>query len=549
MSVATNRAKRHDGGAQAPLHQKNPAAPSGDAVSEGAHAAASATAPGNDERLHDFTRFASDWFFETDAALRFTYLSDRFEELTGIARAEALGRTLLDLAGADLRHTHWQRHIEDVLAQRPYRDFAFATKFGFAEERHYRVSGAPWLKAGGFMGYRGAGSDVTEMERDHKNLVAVKGRLEHLLDTSPAMIYSFKASDDYAATFASGNIRRQLGHDPAEFLKDPAFWTKHIHPEDEPRVIAELGILFKKGHHVQEYRFRHKNGEYLWMRDELVLVKDDDGTPMEVVGYWVDITDRKRAEEAVKEYAAKLERSNRELQDFAYVASHDLQEPLRKIEAFGDRLKAKCSDSLSDDGRMYLERMQHAATRMRTLINDLLTYSRVTTKAQPFVATDLAKVFADVVSDLNVAIEKSGGRVEAGGLPTIDADTTQMRQLFQNLIANALKFHRPDVPPVISISAELVVGDDTASPGAGRCVIRVADNGIGFDQKYVDRIFNMFERLHGRGEYEGTGIGLATCRKIVERHGGTIVAQSAPNEGATFTITLPARQHAKEQPS
>jgi PAS domain S-box-containing protein len=387
-------------------------------------------------------------------------------------------------------------------------------------------------------------------KRDHERLLVVKARLEYLLNSSPAMIYSFKASGDYAATFASANIRSQLGHEPREFLKNPRFWSDHIHPDDAPRVLNELGLLFKSGHHVQEYRFHHKNGGYRWMRDELVLVKDEAGNPLEVVGYWVDITDRKRAEETVKAYAERLERSNRELQDFAYVASHDLQEPLRKIEAFGDRLQSKCGDALSEDGRMYLERMRNAATRMRSLINDLLTYSRVTTKAQPFVPTDLNVVLEGVVSDLHVAIERSGARIEAGRLPTIDADATQMRQLLQNLIGNALKFRKPDAPPVVTVSGERVTDTKHASstdePDGNWCRITVADNGIGFDQKYADRIFNMFERLHGRGEYEGTGIGLATCRKIVERHGGTIEARSVPGEGSTFVVSLPAR-HSKQE--
>ncbi len=395
-----------------------------------------------------------------------------------------------------------------------------------------------------------AGNLAVLAKRDHERLLVVKARLEHLLNTSPAMIYSFKASGDYAATFASNNIRSQLGHDPEEFMKDPQFWTIHIHPEDLQRVLDELGLLFKNGHHVQEYRFRHKNGGYRWMRDELVLVKDETGTPLEVIGYWVDITDRKRAEEAVKDYAASLERSNRELQDFAYVASHDLQEPLRKIEVFGDRLRAKCADVLSDDGRMYLERMQSAASRMRALINAMLSYSRITTKAQPFALTDMTSVLEGVLSDLQVAIERSGARIEVGFLPTIEADVTQIRQLLQNLIGNALKFRKQDVPPAISITAELAAdatnAPSTGGPDGNWCRISITDNGIGFEQTHADRIFNMFERLRGRAEYEGTGIGLATCRKIVERHGGSIDAKSAPGEGSTFLISLPTRHTKRE---
>jgi signal transduction histidine kinase len=230
----------------------------------------------------------------------------------------------------------------------------------------------------------------------------------------------------------------------------------------------------------------------------------------------------------------ELERSNRELQDFASIASHDLQEPLRKVRAFGDRLSAKYGPELTDQGRDYLARMQDAAARMQTLINDLLTFSRVTTRAQPFVSVDLNVVVSQVLTDLEVRIQQSAARVGLEHLPTIDGDQLQLRQLFQNLLANALKFQRPDVPPVVRVYAE-DVDEDTAR-------VCVQDNGIGFDEKYLDRIFTIFQRLHGRVDYEGTGVGLAVCRKIVERHGGTVTARSAPGEGATFIVTLPRTQ-------
>jgi PAS domain S-box-containing protein len=505
----------------------------------------------SERRFLDFADLVSDWIWETGPSLRFTFLSSRFEEITGMARDTVLDRTLLDVANAELRDPHWQRHLEDFLAQRPFQNFRFSSALPSGEARHFQVSGRPFFDAQGrFQGYRGTGRDVTESERTHESLHAVKARLEHLLNTSPAMIYSFRAGGNHAATFASNNIKTQLGHEPTEFLDDPGFWTHHIHPDDAPRVFDEMATLFKTGHHVQEYRFRHKDGSYRWMRDELVLVEDNDGTPLEVVGYWVDITDRKRAEESVRDYAGRLERSNRELQDFAYVASHDLQEPLRKIEAFGDRLKVKCGDGLSDDGKLYLDRMQNAAARMRALINSLLSYSRVTSKAQPFAPVDLNDVVSDAVSDLQVRIERSGGKVEVGPMPTVDADPTQMRQLLLNLVGNALKFQKEGVVPLIRVTAELCARDGVSPPPDDPddiwCKISVADNGIGFEEKYIDRIFSMFQRLHGRNEYEGTGIGLATCRKIVERHGGSITAKSAPDQGATFIALVPTRHANKE---
>jgi len=230
--------------------------------------------------------------------------------------------------------------------------------------------------------------------------------------------------------------------------------------------------------------------------------------------------------------------SNRELEQFASVASHDLQEPLRKIEAFGDRLKTRHAAQLDDSGKDFLERVLSSATRMRSLINDLLSFSRVTTRGQTPEPVDLAKTAREVVSDLEGRVQQVGGRVEVGNLPTIDADPLQMRQLLQNLIGNALKFNQPDVPPVVRVAAE-VVERPNREP---LCRLTVADNGIGFEEIYLDRIFNVFQRLHGRNEYEGTGMGLAISRRIVERHGGTITAESAPGKGATFIVTLPLNQ-------
>jgi signal transduction histidine kinase len=260
----------------------------------------------------------------------------------------------------------------------------------------------------------------------------------------------------------------------------------------------------------------------------------------------LEIAERKQAEERLRATANRLKQSNRELQDFAYVASHDLQEPLRKVQAFGDRLKAVCSKVLGAEGRDYLERMQAAAKRMQILIDDLLAFSRVTTSAVPFEPVDLARVAHEVVSDLEVRIQQSGGRVEIGEMPTIDADPVQMRQLFQNLIGNALKFHQEGRPPTVRISGQTTASGFADQPGGngnnGVCQISVQDNGIGFDEKYVDRIFVLFQRLHGRSAYEGTGIGLAICRKIADRHHGTITAQSTPGQGSTFHVTLPIHQ-------
>ncbi len=265
------------------------------------------------------------------------------------------------------------------------------------------------------------------------------------------------------------------------------------------------------------------------------------------IATYEDITKLETHEAKLIAYTDKLERSNRELQDFAYVASHDLQEPLRKIEAFSDRLLQKYADRLPEDGQMYVDRMQNAASRMRQLINDLLGYSRVTTKAKPFIKVNLNETVEGVLSDLQVRIQECGATINVAELPTIDADSTQMRQLIQNLLSNALKFCKPDVAPVVTIKAEPFTHFTDNGIPSDFTRITLADNGIGFDNQYKDQIFAIFQRLHGRMEYEGTGIGLATCRKIIERHQGMIDANGVPDEGATFTIELPVMQAQSEE--
>ncbi|MBI4585752.1 MAG: hypothetical protein HY717_17205 [Planctomycetes bacterium] len=239
---------------------------------------------------------------------------------------------------------------------------------------------------------------------------------------------------------------------------------------------------------------------------------------------------RQRAQ-ALERSEEALRRSNKELEQFAYVASHDLQEPLRKILSFGERLKSHCASVLDASGRDSLERMQSAAARMRHLIEDLLQYSRVTINAQPFQPVSLESVIQEVLADLEARILESRGQIEVGTLPTVAADRMQMGQLFQNLISNALKFKKREAPPHVVIKSQ--------APNRELVEIGIQDNGIGFDEKYLERIFQPFQRLHTHGEIEGTGMGLAICQKIVERHGGRITAKSSPGKGATFIVLFP----------
>jgi two-component system sensor kinase FixL len=330
---------------------------------------------------------------------------------------------------------------------------------------------------------------------------------------------------------------RILGTKPSEVLFPPASRADQQDRIDRYLDVGEGSLL---GRRVDVTAVR-ANGE-TFDAEMAMTISREEGVP--VLTFFVrDISRRKKAEQEQARYAAELERSNRELEQFAYVASHDLQEPLRKIRTFSDRLQMICGDKLEDAANDCLERMQSAAERMQTLIDGILSLSRVTTQGQKFVPVDLTRLVEEVVSDLEVQIEQHGGRVEVGRLPTILADPLQMRQLLQNLIGNGLKFRRVEESPVVKVSGKFIHGRHQREAGRSsaeeQCRIVVEDNGIGFEERHRERIFGVFQRLHPRDVFEGTGIGLALCRKIVERHGGQITAQSVPGRGSTFEVLLP----------
>jgi PAS domain S-box-containing protein len=379
------------------------------------------------------------------------------------------------------------------------------------------------------------------LEQREQQVLEAEAKYRTLVEQIPAVIYTVSLDKEFKTFYVSPQVEDILGYLSEEWLANPDIWSEGIHPYDRESVLSNMQqAVIKHEPFRSEYRFKARNGVMLWIRDEALPVYDIYGKPAFLQGIMLDITERRQAEFALQDYTVQLERSNRELQDFAYIASHDLQEPLRKIQAFGERLETKFADVLQEEGQGYLERMRSSAARMQTLINDLLSYSRVTTKAQPFISVDLEKIAQEVLMDLAERIHENNGRIEIEELPQIEADPLQMRQLFQNLIGNGLKFHRPNIPPRICISGSTIYkGNEKYAE------ITVEDNGIGFDEKYLNRIFQPFQRLHGRGQYEGSGIGLAICRKIVERHDGTISARSSPNEGSTFVIHLPAKHNTR----
>lgn len=373
------------------------------------------------------------------------------------------------------------------------------------------------------------------VEARTKQLESLQRRYEMILNSAGEGICSLDIEGK--ATFVNPTVSKLTGRPAEELIGKTEQDLFYAHGS------SASAVTLTPGNPNEQVFYRHDGSCF-----PVEFIKTPINENGKVVGsvlVFKDITERKRVEESLAQKAAELTRSNSELEQFAFVASHDLQEPLRKIQAFGDRLKVKCEGVDSPEIRDYLDRMQGAAGRMRTLISDLLTFSRVIRSSEPCVPVDLAIVTREVLGDLEVRIERSGAKLEVGALPTLEADPMQMRQLLLNLISNALKFQPPGASPIVKINSRLL----NAASGEQLCELTVQDNGIGFDEKYVDKMFAVFQRLHGRSEYEGTGIGLAVCRRIVDRHHGNILARSQPGQGAAFIITLPLHQQKAQAPA
>ena len=364
----------------------------------------------------------------------------------------------------------------------------------------------------------------------NQSLLQMQERLELALEASDAGWWHWQVQTGDLEW--SPSYSQMFGFEEEDLQANYKIWESLVHLEDLPWVNEKLNAHLQDSSvsYAFDYRLRSPSGEWKWIANlGKVVERDKQGQPVRMAGMHLDISDRKQAEEQLQQINRELQRSNEELGQFAYVASHDLQEPLRMVKSFTELLARRYQGQLDDKADRYMDYITDGAMRMQTLISDLLAYSRAGRFDLALQPTHLEEVVEQVRSDLQTVIQTKDAKIEMDSLPTLHADPTQMRQLMQNLIANAIKYCEADFP-IVQIRATSAQDSWTIS---------VQDNGIGIDPQYAERIFVIFQRLHNKDDYSGTGIGLAICKKIVERHGGTIWVDSQAGEGATFSFTMP----------
>ncbi|HSF52929.1 MAG TPA: ATP-binding protein [Algoriphagus sp.] len=385
---------------------------------------------------------------------------------------------------------------------------------------------------------------LQDLKEETQNRMQIGDLLRNVLDNSRDGIMAFTAVRDSSGQICDfkfiliNEAAAQLTHQNQAQMLEKGF--SEIFPNNYEQLLPEYVKVIESGIDFRKEIEVELEGNLVWLK--ILAVKFNDG----LVITFSDITKEKENELQLRNYTQELMRSNEDLEQFAYVASHDLQEPLRKIRSFGDRLITKYHDVLDSTGKDYIERMQSASGRMQSLIEDLLAFSRITRSSELPGKVDMKKLLEEIDEDLSDQITRENASLEFQKMPSILGVRGQIQRLFQNLISNAIKFRKPEEDPKITITGEKLSALDVTeefsiTPRYNNYVkITVTDNGIGFDEKYADQIFNVFQRLHGKNEFEGTGIGLAICKKIVTHHGGVISAKSTEGIGSHFIVILPS---------
>jgi PAS domain S-box-containing protein len=511
-----------------------------------------------------FSKLADDsplfiFIIDADPLAPVSYWNKPWLDYTGQTYEEAIGRAWDGIIHPDdvsIVMDHYSRAFEN---RQPYLIPSVRVKRYDGEFRWHAFKANPRYSAGGvFNGYVGVGFDVHEQELAEQALKQSEARVRAAIDI--ARLGTFEIDVENQTIIHSPRTAEILGLDPAKQ------WPYHaildtVHPDDVHIRLKALEEAKQTGMLFYEARIVHPDESIRWVRLNGRYLRQDNRP--KIIGTLMDVTEEKKAAEvleqkveertkelehvvqALKESNQELARSNTNLEEFAYAASHDLKEPIRKVITFLDRVKRSLGDLTTSQEHLF-DRVEIATQRMGLLVDDLLTFSHVSERPLEKEAVDLNVKMERVLNDLELLIEEKKATIQVGKLPVVSGYRRQLQQLFQNLIGNSLKYSQPERPPVVMVSAQTVFGKDVADKVLPEYaerrfhLVQVTDNGIGFEQGYAERIFKMFQRLHGKAEIPGSGVGLSIARKVVDNHGGYIWAESQPDKGATFSVLLPA---------
>ncbi|RPH96610.1 PAS domain S-box protein [candidate division KSB1 bacterium] len=499
----------------------------------------------SEQRFRMIAENAHDLIWMTDADFNVTYVSPAITGILGFTEENVVGRSIMSSVAPGSAEASL-RFLQDLIGGSETGGPEIGGVSHIEHELIAADGSSVWMEvvatalrdaSGKIVGIQGISRDVTERKQAEDVVRRERDRAQMYLDLVDVIMVALNNRGEVTLINKTGC--RILGCEENDLMGSN--WFETALPESTRQTTSDVFQRLMKGE-IEPVRFYEnpvitKSGEERMIEWHNAIIYDEFGHIMGTLSSGADITERKRAEEELAARAAELERSNAELERFAYVASHDLQEPLRMMASYAQLLDQRYRGRLDNDADDFIGFITSGAERMRQLIHDLLTFSRVDTRGKPFEPVDCEKVLQEVLHNLQVAVEESGITITHDPLPTIAADDTQMTQLFQNLISNAVKFRSPESPRV----------HITASDDEHHWEFAVQDNGIGIESKYFERIFIIFQRLHGQKDHPGTGIGLAICRKIVERHGGRIWVESKPGLGSTFHFTLPKRKPSKRR--
>ncbi len=467
------------------------------------------------------------WIAESNGVV--TYYNNQVANLDGVTRDED-------------GNYHWEGLVHDDDAIKTSEAWQNAVKKGHAYEIEHRIKTKDgqyrWHLSRAFpqknergevIKWFGTATDIHLQKTINEKIEESENRFRTLAETLPLLVWM--TDQNGKQEYVSKRWEEYTGISPVV----EATWLNILHPEDIPVMNLAWEHCLNTGETYKiEVRIRNANGQYRWHYSQGEPIRDHEGNIIKWIGAFSDIHDRKtisdQLESLVSLRTTELQRSNDDLQQFAHVASHDLKEPVRKIKTFGNRLMYEFGEELPARAKSYIEKMEASADRIFKMIEGILQYSTIEMDEDFNGKIDLNKIISDISEDLELVIMDKGAKINYDNLPSLKGSATLIHQLFYNLIYNALKFAKRDVQPVVTIRSSRWENNS--------CLITVADNGIGFEQQHAEKIFKTFTRLNNRDRYEGTGLGLSLCKKIVERHGGIIYASGKENEGAVFTMFL-----------